>query len=582
RIGRNLVPRLRSPRLADHAAGLYALAARETAEIEADEDSIWLSLIVPVYNAPRRYLNDLLKSVRMQGIAGVELILSDDASSDPQTRKWLAAAQECMADVTLVLNRENGGIAAALNAGLAQARGEWIGFLDHDDLVAPHALKLIRKALDAHPDAAFLYTDELVVDDRLRPKGYMLKPAYDPILLTGVNYINHLSVFRRSRLERIGFLRAGYDGSQDYDLLLRYLRGVPDEAVLHLPYPAYWWRRNGKTYSRRFIDKATANARRALSDHMRVRGVDAEIGPALTATLHRIAFTERPVPPRVSIVIPNKNAYRLVKRVLQDLFERTDYPDFEVLVIDNGSDDRAVLDLYEHYRGRCRNFSADVRSEPFNFARAVNRGLSQASGEHFLLLNNDIEVIHPDWLTEMVSCLNYDRAGIVGAKLLYPNGTLQHAGVIAGFGGLAGHWYLDKPGTYAGPMNRLHVRASMTCVTGAAMLIAGECRRAVGDFDATNFAVAYNDVDYCLRAHKQGFRIVWTPFASLYHHESASRGSEKSVGNRVRFEAEKANLRRIHATADFADPAASPLNGRSHSTPKLKRIDRLPPARTWR
>ncbi|HET7413533.1 MAG TPA: glycosyltransferase, partial [Pararhizobium sp.] len=170
---------------------------------------------------------------------------------------------------------------------------------------------------------------------------------------------------------------------------------------------------------------------------------------------------------------------------------------------------------------------------------------------------------------------------IVGAKLIYPDGTLQHAGVVAGFGGLAGHWYLNKPADYGGPMNRLHVRGSMTCVTGAAMLISGACRKAIGDFDDANFAVAYNDVDYCLRAHRRGFRIVWTPFARLYHHESASRGSEKSIGNRVRFETEKANLRRLHGTADFLDPAASPLNGRNHSTPKLRRLDVLPAARTW-
>ena len=584
--GRMLAPPFRSNSIADHLRALYAAADLEAGPM-SDPGAVepWLSIVVPVYDAPKRYLDDIARSFSRQAIAGVELIFSDDGSSSRDTRAWLDAAarrtDEIGRSVKVVRNGVNRGIAAATNAGLAIASGRWVALLDHDDLIAPHALKRIYGALQEHPDALFLYTDELVVNDRLSPTGYMLKPAYDPVLLTGVNYINHFSIYRRDRLDQIGRLREGFEGSQDYDLLLRYLEGLDENTILHLPYPAYWWRRTGHTYSRRHLDAATASARRALAEALSTPDRSVGVGSAITDTLHRVTFDSTGPHPKISIVIPSKNAERHIERLLIDLYERTDYPDFEVLVIDNGSTDPIVLALYERFRAAHSNFAAHVRPETFNFSRSVNRGLALVTGEHVLLLNNDVSVTDPGWLTELVACLNFEKAGIVGAKLLYPDDTLQHAGVIAGFGGLAGHWYLGKARDFGGPMNRLHVRASMTCVTGAVMLISGDCRRAVGTFDEENFAIAYNDVDYCLRARALGFRTVWTPFACLYHHESASRGAERGPEKRERFDREKDNLRRIHGTLDFIDPATSPLQSRNVSTPKLLRPNRLPLARVW-
>jgi GT2 family glycosyltransferase len=528
----------------------------------------WLSVVVPVYNAPPHYLDDLVKSFVAQGEHGTELILSDDGSTSPETRQWYET-QRSKDNVRFVLNERNGGIAVATNAGLLQAQGQWIALLDHDDVIAPHAFKLIRHTLEQNPDANFLYTDELVVDDTLKPTGAMLKPAYDPVLLTGVNYINHFSIYRHSRLRDIGYLRTGYDGSQDYDLLLRYLEGVPEDSILHLPYPAYWWRRNGKTYSRKFMDAATANARKALTERFERQQRTIAVEDALTKTLHRVVFDAPHEWPKISVIIPSKDNRNLISRILGDLFEKTDYPNFEVLVIDNGSTDQSVLDLYDRYRQTEPRFSAFVTTEAFNFSRSVNRGLKAATGEHYLILNNDVEVIEAGWLKEMVSCLAYDRTGIVGAKLLFSNDKIQHAGVLIGFGGLAGHWYLNKPKEFGGPMNRLHVRNTMTCVTGAVMLISGDCLRKIGLLDEENFAVAYNDVDYCMRAHKAGYRIVWTPFACLYHHESLSRGSDKSGERKKRFEQEKQNLRRLHATQGFIDRALNPAYSRDKSEPKI-------------
>lgn len=563
------------PRLAAHLDKIYRLAEQETASLVfAPSPEPWLSIVVPTFNTPVAYLDDLLKSFVSQGVDGVELIFSDDASSKPATRDWLQAKQG------VVFNARNGGIAAATNAGVAVARGTWVTFLDHDDVIAPFALKMARRALRDHPQAQFLYTDEVVVDARLKPRGLMAKPAYDPVLLSGMNYINHFSFYRRDRLESLGRLRDGFQGSQDYDMVLRYLDGIDDEKILHLPYPAYWWRRDGHNFSARHLDVASTSARKAIGEHFDRRGQDVELTGAITPTLHRVNFTGR-ASPKISIIIPSKNALGLIRTVVSDLLTRTDYPDMEMLIIDNGSDDPRVLQFYDAITQSNANIQVHRREEKFNFARSVNRGFSLASGEHFFLLNNDISVIHPDWLSEMVSCLNYERAGIVGAKLLYPDMTLQHAGVITGFGGLAGHWYLGKPVDFGGPMNRLHIRSSMSCVTAAAMLISGECRAATGSMDEQNFAVAYNDVDYCLRAHQKRFRTIWTPFAKLIHHESATRGSEKTVKNRLRFEREKQNLRSLHRTEHFCDPASNPLYSRDRSMPILAALSSLPGARHW-
>ncbi len=552
--------RRRQNALKNYVQSLYKLASSVSPAPGAGRFSPWISIVVPVYNTPSSYLDDLLSSFQNQRQSGAELILSDDGSTSPETIDWLRAVKgRAMDNVTVLFGAKNGGISAATNTGLRSAGGEWVAFLDHDDAIAPHALKLIKYAIDTNPHLCFLYTDELIVDRNLRPKGVMLKPAYDPVLLSGVNYINHFSVYRRRRLEEVGPLRSAFDGSQDYDFLLRYLRGIPEENILHLPYAAYWWRQTGESYSSKYLTRATAAARQALEEHFSSDNQVVRVEPALSSDLHRVCFDKPDTDmPFVSIIIPNKNCFAMIDRVLRDIFKNTNYPKFEVIVVDNGTDEESVLSLYDDYRGKFDNFNAIVEVDEFNFSRLVNKGFRAANGEHFLLLNNDVEVIEPNWLREMVSCLSYDHVGIVGAKLLYPNNTLQHAGVIVGFGAYAGHWFQGKPADFGGPLNRLKVRNTLTCVTGAVMLISGSCMRSVGDWDEANFAVAYNDVDYCMRARERGFRVVWTPFACLYHHESVSRGSDENGPNKRRFDREKRCLQAKYRTSEFEDSATNP------------------------
>jgi len=398
--------------------------------------------------------------------------------------------------------------------------------------------------------------------------------------LSGVNYINHLSLYRRERLLKIGGLRDGFQGSQDYDLLLRYTAGLSGNEILHLPYPAYLWRRHRASYSAKHRQTATANARRAIAEAYAREQRPAEVEPALSPDLHRIRFDLAAAEwPLVSVVIPSRNALPLISKLLEGLTENTDYPSLEIIVADNGSKSPDVLALYERYRRGKIKFTASIEEEAFNFSRSVNRGIKLASGDLILLLNNDIEILHRDWLKEMVSCLHYPETGIVGAKLLYPNGTLQHAGVIAGLGGLAGHWFVGRNENFAGPMGRLRVRQSLSAVTAACMLLTRSCVERVGYFDEATFGIAYNDVDYCLRAVNQGVRIVWTPFATLLHHESASRGSDTAPEKIPRFRQDQQNLRARHRTDIFEDRAFNPWYSKYRSDPIPVFLKQLPDAR---
>jgi GT2 family glycosyltransferase len=569
----------------DHFDYVWRLAEVQLADgvgspVGQRPDKILISLVVPVFNAPPRYLTDLVSSFRRQALDDVELVLSDDGSTRADTLRALSRLSEG-AGVSYLPSKTNGGIAAAANKGVAHACGRWVGFLDHDDALAPAALKRFKQALGQFPSAKLFYSDEVVTDGALEPKGYILKPAFDRVLLSGVNYINHFSLFRRDLFLKIGGFRSGFDGSQDYELLLRYTRQLPDDEVVHVPYPAYLWRRSPSTFSATHHAQCLVNARRALADHFRTADGDVPIEPALDTSLHRprLDLAMRQCPP-VTVVIPNRNAFGLLSTVIDGLLSKTVYPAIKIIVVDNGSDDRRVLELYDTLRKANAGFQAFVEPQPFNFSRQVNMGIRHAGDGHILLLNNDVEIMSPDWLKEMVSCLAYPDAGIVGARLLYPDRTIQHAGVVVGLGGLAGHWFERKPQSHPGPFGRLRVRQSLSAVTAACMLISRRCLEKVGEFDESRFAVAYNDVDYCLRAAIHGFRTIWTPHATLIHHESVSRGSDEADHNRERFSREKDALRQRHATEDLIDPYFNPWYTKSHSDPGLALLTGLPAARS--
>ena len=393
-------------------------------------------------------------------------------------------------------------------------------------------------------------------------------------MLSGANYINHFSVFRADRLAALGNLREDREGSQDYDLLLRYLDGAPRDAVVHVPFPAYLWRRGEGSYSAANLDRSVASARRALADAYGSRATTVE--PGLLPTLHRVRLA-RTGAPRVSVVVPNRDSLALIERVVDDLLRRTNPAPLEIVIVDNGTTDRKVLDFYQGIEGA--GVHVDIAPEAFNFARMCNRGARLSGGDAILFYNNDLEVIDADWLGEMVECLSFDDVGVVGAKLTYPNGTIQHNGVIVGLGQAAGHWYVEADGNDPGPMGRFAIRQTLSAVTGACMLVTKRCFEALGGFDEEHFAIAYNDIDLCLRARSAGFRTVWTPFAHLVHHESATRGSDETGPQNARFRAEFDRFQARHGTTDFIDDAYSPFFDRRSSSPFIVIPEALPAAR---
>lgn len=560
-----------------HLIHVIELAARRQATETFDFAAPLISFVVPVFNAKAQHLDDLLRSFRLQPPSIAELVLSDDRSQSSETIAWLDA-HAAEPNVRIVRNTIQSGISGATNAGLAAARGTWVSFIDHDDALTPFSLGEIARTIVSHPECSFLFTDEVITNEHLAPEAYFLKPAWDPVLLSGVNYINHLSLYKRDLVLECGGLRSDFDGSQDYDLLLRYTSRIDSSQARHLPFPAYLWRRSGTTYSVQFLEKATRNARTALAERFS-SGELVEVEGAIDANLHRIRFDKAKKNwPQVSVIIPSRDAPDLIGKLLQGLFEETDYPFLEIIVIDNGTTQSATLDIYNRYRQR-PNFQVHIEPREFNFSAAVNKGMRLATGELLLLLNNDIEVLSPGWLKELVACFDYEDVGIVGTKLIYPNGKLQHAGVIAGLGQLAGHWYIEEDVDFPGPMGRLWVRQTLSCVTGAVMLMSRKCADTVGSFDETNFAIAYNDVDFCLRATNAGFRVVWTPFALMLHRESASRGSDETADKIERFRREQTNLRNIHTTHLLEDRAFSPWYSRMYSHPTYLWRRELPVSR---
>ncbi len=535
-----------------------------------------ISFVAPAYNSRPEHLTDLLASFAAQEAPYAELILVDDGSTSAATIATLADAAT-KPGVRLCTLPRNGGIAAATNVGIDAALGDWVSFIDHDDLFVGGAVAVIAAAILANPAAIFFYTDEIIANAALKPVGSFCKPAFDSVLLSCMNYINHFSVFRRARLAALGGLSTDCEGSQDYDLLLRYLADAEDGSVIHIPYLAYIWRRGEGSYSAVHRERSVANARRALATAYRSSfGSDRAVEPGTNPDLHRVRFPQEETR-MVSVVVPNRDSLSLISRVVDDLQKRTVYPDIEIVVVDNGSTDPEVLRFYEARTSD--RFRVDLFDEPFNFAKMCNRGARLARSDLILFLNDDIEVIEPDWLGEMVECLAYGQVGIVGAKLLYPNGRIQHAGVIVGLGAAAGHWYINDEEGDPGPMGRLAARQTMSAVTGACMLVTRPCFVAVGGFDEDAFPIAYNDVDLCLRAGKVGYRTVWTPFATLVHHESVSRGLDDQGPNNARFRLEFSRLQDRHGTMSFIDPAYSPFYDRRYSRPHLITPPMLPSPR---
>jgi len=481
------------------------------------------SILMPVYDPPAEYLREAIESVRDQLYEDWELCVVDDASPGAEVREILADYADRDERVRPCFREENGGISACTNTALSMAVGDWIVLMDHDDRLSEHALYLVAERVERCPDAVIVYSDEDKLDEAGQRSSPYFKPDWDYDLFLGQNLINHLGAYRTDQARSVGGFREGFEGAQDWDFALRVLDASPGFSVEHVPFVLYHWRQRPEAFSKASLPRAVDAAQRAVNEHFERTGQSAMAEPSGFSSHLRI---KRGLPgerPLVSIVIPTRDGYSLLRACVDGLIQRTDYQPLEIILVDNGSTAEDACALIEDLerRGQARVVRDDG---PFNFSRLVNRGVEAAAGSVCVLLNNDIDVIRTDWLDEMVSHVVRPEVGAVGAKLYYANGSLQHGGVILGLGGVAAHAHRGAPGTSPGYMHRLTLTHSLSCVTGACVAVRRDVFQEIGGFDATNLAVSFNDIDFCIRLGQAGYRIIWTPEAELYHYESLSRG----------------------------------------------------------
>jgi GT2 family glycosyltransferase len=545
RTGR-LLPLVPQPGLDSYGAWIEACDTLQPADralirdhIEAMSLRPLISVVMPVSDAPIDWVCDAIESVRGQIYPRWELCITADAPSRSM-RGILSIFAASDPRIRWTRWKRNGQIAAAMNDAISLADGGFVALMDHGDLLSERALYEVVAALDAAPQTDLLYSDEDRIDHLGHRQLPFFKPAWDPDLILGQNYLNHLVVYRRSLLEQLGGLRQGFEGGEDHDLVLRALTHTTPERIRHIPAVLYHWRlRDDRPVSASQFAQHINTARRAIEDHLPSRpgGRGARVEPCpLAPEWHRVRWPLPSEPPLVTVVIPTRDKAALLARAVEGVLNHTAYSHIDVIIADNESTESASLALMS-------SLTLDPRVRvvrlpgPFNYAAINNEAVRYARGEILLFLNNDITVIEPFWLHELVAHALRPDVGAVGTKLLFPDGTVQHAGVILGVPSLPGrpgvarHFGMKHTQRDKGYVGQLVLARTVSASTAACLAMRKSVFDTVGGFDEVNLAVSYNDVDLCLRIREQGLRIVWTPFAELVHHESASRGSDVAPEN---------------------------------------------------
>ena len=471
-----------------------------------------ISVIVPVYNPPEIYLRKCLDSVLRQTYANWELCLVDDCSPNHNIRQIITDYASKDSRVKFSFHTQNGHISQSSNDAIALASGEFIALLDHDDELAPHALSAVIEVLNKSKNTDFIYSDE----DKLSMSGIHCDPsfksdfAYDRLLSN--NYICHLSVIRKTLVDRVGGFRLGYEGSQDYDLILRVIEKT--KKIAHIPDILYHWRKIPNSTAAVYSVKSYANQAsiNTLVDHLRRLKIKGTVENGLKLGTFRVKY-QIVGHPLVSIIIAS-NSENLMNNCLNSIFAKTTYQNYEIIIVNNGSKINSTFPKTKIYKW----------TKKFNYSAVNNLGASKAKGEYLLFLNNDIEIITPEWIENMLEHAQRKDIGVVGAKLLYPNGLVQHAGVYLGVGGIANHNFYRLPDDINQPfptLNTKDVINNFSAVTGACLMVAKNKFNQVKGFDET-LAIAYNDIDLCLKLNKLNFRTVYTPYSVAYHLESIS------------------------------------------------------------
>ncbi|CDT39256.1 conserved hypothetical protein [Vibrio coralliirubri] len=508
-----------------------------------DNQTIKFSIVVPVYNPPLDFLKVCVESVFAQVYTNWQLVLVNDASTCPSVNDYLSELVDKQLDnIDVVFSSQNQHICHASNKGIDKSKGNYIVFLDHDDELAPQALNELAAKFIAEPHLKWVYSDEDLMTEKGRRVIPHFKSQWNPYLLQAHNYITHLCAYDKRLIDKLGGFRPGFEGAQDYDLALRASRELKPEQIGHVTKVLYHWRiHDNSTASSSNAKPYTHKAgKQALQDHLEAMNIAATVQDGDLDNFFKVHYQPNTWP-KVSIIVPTRDNKALLKACVDSVLNKTIYPDFEVIVMDNQSQ---AVDALEYLNALDDHEKVRVieHNKAFNYSEINNRAVELASGEIIVLLNNDTEIISNNWLTEMVGLAMQSDVGCVGAKLLYSDKTIQHAGVILGLGGYAAHSHRGTPHNASGYFNRANVNQVLSAVTGACLAIRKETYQQVGGLDEA-FKVAYNDVDFCLKVQQAGFYNVYCPHAVLYHYESKTRGEDNNdVEKSARFDKEKQRL----------------------------------------
>lgn len=495
-----------------------------------------ISIAVPAYQTPVEFLKQMIESLISQTYPEWELCIANASPDNEEMQRVLADYSAKDSRVRFCNLKENLGIAENTNRAFSMAKGEFMGLLDHDDLLAPNALYEIVQALQDHPQADALYTDEDKVttelDEHFQPH---LKPDFNLDLLRSNNYICHFFVVRRSIVEKAGGFRKEFDGAQDYDFIFRCTENARE--VLHVPEILYHWRTHKASTADNPASKMYAfeAGKRAIEANLERTGTKGVVSHTQDLGFYRVKYPVQGKP-LVSVIIPNKDEKETLQTCMEMLNSNTSYQNFEIIIIENNS---TTDEIFRYYK----ELSKDPRihllrwGKEFNYSAINNFGVAHAKGEYLLFLNNDIKSINPDWMEELLGVCQRPEVGGVGAKLIYPDNTIQHAGCVVGMGGIAGHMFVDMPADRTGYLHKASLLQDMSAVTAACLMMKKEVFEETGGF-TEELAVAFNDVDLCLKVRKNNHLIVYDPYAKLYHMESKTRGAEDSKEKVRRFQTE--------------------------------------------
>ena len=492
-----------------------------------------ISIITPLYNTPKEFFVEYIESIKNQTYSNWEICLVDASS------KTLDYIHEVICDDPRIKYKKlekNKGISENSNEAIKIANGEFIALIDHDDIISPNALYEIVEHLNKRPETDFIYSDEDKFEQNLENRYFpFFKPDFSPDFLRSNNYICHLSVIRKTIINEIGGFRKEFDGAQDYDLFLRITEKT--KKIHHIPKILYHWRVHNLSTAQNMNTKmyAIEAGRNAIKEHCDRIGLQAEVENETPLGLYRVKYKVQGEP-LISIIIPNKDSLAYLKNLIKTI-EKSTYQNYEIIVIENNSEKKNIFKYYDIIQKNPKIKVVHYKEKGFNFSKLNNFGVQYANGEYLLLLNNDIKVIIPSWLEEMLALCQREDVGIVGAKLLYKDKTVQHAGVVLGMGGIAGHVNRTISDKSPGYYGRVKVINNFSAVTAACLMTKKELYKKVQGLDE-QFKVAFNDIDFCMKIRKLNKLVVYTPYAKLYHYESKSRGYEDTPEKKKRFDGE--------------------------------------------